>query len=364
MTALLTVPQVDSTRTLTRGAGAGSPWLVSPAFDLLFVANLGWPLLVAALLAWGPELQSGVSFWQIYFVTTPHRWITLALVFLDRDRLRERPLAFATVGCVVVVGCLAWKAQAGGLTCLLLIDYLWNAWHFASQHSGILRLYSRQARPRQPGSAFVEKLLVRTFALYVLVRVSGLAWPLLGAPLSSADTLRDDPFRFEFEAALQVADWLILIVPAAMIWTARSSFSRLERGRGLYLASFLALYLSLLGAAHAGRTDVVLLLMVVLALFHATEYLAVVTWTVQRRKEPRRLVETRGRGGRNLLAAVAPHWGLALAVFCGALGIAGWLSDRVAIESWLTANVVVSFLHYAYDGMIWKQRRRPQVNVP
>lgn len=83
-------PAVDS-RNRDR---AGRAWLVSPWFDLLFVSNVFWPLLAVGLVAWGTELHDGVSFWQVYFVTTPHRWITLTLVFLDRDRFAERPVAF------------------------------------------------------------------------------------------------------------------------------------------------------------------------------------------------------------------------------------------------------------------------------
>ncbi len=35
---------------------------------------------------------------------------------------------------------------------------------------------------------------------------------------------------------------------------------------------------------------------------------------------------------------------------------AGWLLDQRYVDIWLTANVVVAFLHYAYDGMIWRRR--------
>ena len=53
-------------------------WVVSPAFDLLFIANIGWPLLLLPGMAGRSETV--VDFWQIYFLTLPHRWITLILV--------------------------------------------------------------------------------------------------------------------------------------------------------------------------------------------------------------------------------------------------------------------------------------------
>jgi hypothetical protein len=53
---------------------------------------------------------------------------------------------------------------------------------------------------------------------------------------------------------------------------------------------------------------------------------------------------------------VAVRWGLALAVFVLVLGGGGWLLDHHHVELWLGANVVVAFLHYAYDAMIWHRR--------
>jgi hypothetical protein len=61
-------------------------WLVGPWFDALFVANVAWPLVVLAQVGEGFGGRDGVSFWQVYWVTTPHRWITLLIVFLDRGR--------------------------------------------------------------------------------------------------------------------------------------------------------------------------------------------------------------------------------------------------------------------------------------
>ena len=34
--------------------------------------------------------------------------------------------------------CWALRLVSGGFLCLLLIDYVWNSWHFAAQHAGIL----------------------------------------------------------------------------------------------------------------------------------------------------------------------------------------------------------------------------------
>src|SRR5688572_11790919 len=118
-----------------------SGWLVGPWFDLLLIANIAWPLVLVVQFNDGFSGREGVLFWQLYFITTPHRWITLALVFLDRERLAQRRWLFLGIAAVVVAVCLGVRIATGTLTCLLTIDYLWNAWHFASQHHGIYRIY-------------------------------------------------------------------------------------------------------------------------------------------------------------------------------------------------------------------------------
>ncbi len=316
----------------------GSGWLVGPAFDSLFLANLAWPLVLLVQLVWGFDAQDGLHFWQIYFVTTPHRWITLPLVFLDRDRFRERPAAFLGVAGAIIVICLGVRFTTGALTCLLTIDYLWNAWHFAAQHHGIYRIYGRMADPDRAAGLVWEKWLMRLFLLYVIVRVAGTTWS-----------------HAALEQGLQTADWAVAAIP---LWLVAADLMRYRpgaAGRVLYGASVCCLYLGMLWAAHTQRPGLVLMLATASALFHAIEYLALVGWAVQRRHGGR-------TDERNLLARVVPQWGLALAMFLVILGLGGWLLDQHLLQLWLTVNVIVAFLHYAYDGMIWKYRRPGSYN--
>src|SRR5262245_27320192 len=106
-------------------------WIVAPAFDLIFFANLGW-LLALLPFYLTDDGQPHIGFWQIYFLTTPHRWITLALVALDPDRRAGRGslLVMIAVGLGALVAGITLVFD--GFVCLLLIDYLWNGWHFAS----------------------------------------------------------------------------------------------------------------------------------------------------------------------------------------------------------------------------------------
>jgi hypothetical protein len=312
-------------------SGPARGWLFGPWLDAFFVANLAWPLL--ALVPVGDAFvgQPGLQFWQLYYVTTPHRWVTLLLVFLDRERFRSRRAAFLCVAAGVVAVCLGVRLTTGALTCLLTVDYLWNAWHFAAQHHGVYRIYARQSEPRSPGSPWLEKWGMRGFLLYVTLRVAGATW-------SDAS----------LEEVLRWCDWAVLIVPAWLVLRDTRMARAGSLGRLTYLLSVSSLYLSLLWAAHERRPGLVLSLATAGAVFHAVEYLSLVTWSVRRRHA------TMGTE-MGVLGRLASCWGLTLAAFMLILGAGGWLLDQRFVEAWLLLNVIVAFLHYAYDGMIWRR---------
>lgn len=309
------------------GPNAAGGWLVGPWYDALLLANVAWPLVVLAQVGEGFAGRSGVQFWQLYYVTTPHRWVTLLLVFGDRDRFRRRRVAFAGVAAAVVGACLGVWLTTGALTCLLAIDYVWNAWHFAAQHHGVYRAYDRAADPPDTAGSAVEKWCLRLFLLYTTLRVATATWPDAGAWMWGAD-------------------WVAAAVPAGLFARELVRTNPGSRGRMLYLASVCTLYGAMLWAVHDRRPGVVLSLATAAALFHATEYLALVTWTVRRRHGD----------GTGLLGVLAARWGLALSVFVVVLGAGGWLLDHRYVELWLGVNVAVAFLHYAYDAMIWHRR--------
>jgi len=321
-------------------------WLISPAYDLFLIANCAWPLLLLWQWQDGFAGRSGLQFWQVYFVTTPHRWITLGLVLLDRERLKESGSLFAGIAIAVLAICLGIRLGTGTLTCLLTIDYLWNAWHFAAQHQGIYQIYRREAarqnsRPVQQVSGTraslgeqTAKWAFRGFWLYVALRVAGVTWA-------------NEPW----EATLQTLDGCALIIPVSLLGGAMLTRHKASWGQLAYLASVMILASSLLAAVHLRKPAWVVSLATASALFHATEYLAIVGWSVKRRAA--------ARGERlGALAWLAPRWGFTVILFMGMLGSAGWLMDQNLLEIWLFLNVVAAFLHYAYDGIIWRKPRK------
>lgn len=174
--------------------------MVSPAFDVLFIANVWW---LWALLP-GSVSSSGATpleFWQLYFITAPHRWLTLVLVATDADRRQGRGRLFA--GLAIVAACLVtgtwWFSSF--FRCLVLVDVVWNAWHFASQHAGILRVYSRKSGNDRPR---MESWSIRILVTYVILR-------LLGWTTGWSELFPTVHF------VIRIIDWAVLAPPLVLL---------------------------------------------------------------------------------------------------------------------------------------------------
>jgi len=315
-------------------------FLVSRRFDLLFVANVLWPL-VFAIDVWGTsDTHYRLLFWQIYFITTPHRWITLLLVLGDGKKTAGRRLRFLAWGAGLAAVCLSVRFGTGSLLCLGAIDYLWNAWHFAAQHHGIYRIYQKRSdtlqqpnssgvRPHAANSVIVlERWLFRGFILYVISRVAGLGWTIdVGS----------------WSVVLEKIDVLVLLIPAGLVLRALTCLQ--TAAAKTYLFSVLTLFSSLLLAAHFQITALVLKLSLASAIFHAVEYLAIVSWSTQSAKN-----QTRS----DVFGHLSRRWLLYLALFIAVIGAGNYLLSTQLRDLWILLNIVVAFWHYCFDGMIWK----------
>jgi hypothetical protein len=340
-TSLAPQPVAPLTTAIT-SAKAVKSWLVSPWFDLFFLANLTWPLAVLIAL-WRPlDEANPVSLFQVYFLSTPHRWITLVLVFCDSDRFWKEPAKFGGLALGLILLGLALVGVAGlvpyathSLILLMMLDYIWNAWHFAAQHAGISRIYGRITRPDQTApEAEFEKMAIRTLVLWVFFRFA----------IHMA-------IRSEYAGGVEwLARWLplldpVMVMPAAVLLVRElSAFGSHTLGRVLYMASVIAIYSAQLLAIHLESTTWMVAFFFAGAIFHAVEYLAVCNWSVQKR--------TTGIWHYQITRT-----GLAVFVFMSVLGAANYFVNAQSVYAWQLMTLLVSLLHYAYDGIIWKAKK-------
>ncbi len=312
---------------------ATSPWILSPVADILFIANVGWALLaIPALLVAG---DGSVGFWQLYYLTLPHRWITLLLVATDRDRRDNngRLLVAIVLGLIVIVGGSYWSS--GAFLCLGFIDYIWNSWHFASQHAGVLRIYSRKA---DVGHESLERYGLRAFIVYTILRTAG------GMVWSTNQLAMAKPWLYWL-------DFAILAIPLLIAITHVARWERSHIAKTVYLVSVLTLYVSYLAAGHFQLNSWILGLATAASLFHAIEYLAIVSHYALRRRQV---------GSADIIRELGNRWALVLSIFIVGLGTLGWWMDTLSTDLqsiWQGANLWAAYTHYAFDGIIWKLRK-------
>jgi hypothetical protein len=81
--------------------------------------------------------------------------------------------------------------------------------------------------------------------------------------------------------------------------------------------------------------------------FHAVEYLGLVSFYAGQRKHV---------GSESTFRKLAQQWGGLLVGYMLAVGLLGYGLSKEWAPWWIGLNLWAAFLHYAYDGMIWKLR--------
>lgn len=325
-----------------------------PALDVLFIAGLFWPSLL--LLQASSGAFQFVHLLLYLAVVTPHRWLTLLLVFLDPDRFEQRPRVYVWMlvgtfllcfGSVVLGKALGLGLEAFYL--LLAVDFLWNTWHFGSQHHGIYRIYGRLGGGGPLPAETLERYALRGFVMYVLFRIPAVtlfADRDFGHWLGWLGRALHDPWPLDLVA---------LLIPVGLMARELVATPRVT-SRALYLASVLSIYSAMLLALGChqrlgwtlDQTPMTALAVGITAL-HSVEYMGIVSWSTSGKRNP-----------RGSFRAVVEHWPLVLVSMMALVTVLQFAATRLGPEVtlwWICINLAVSLLHYAYDGLIWRAPR-------
>jgi hypothetical protein len=326
-----------------------SPYIVGPVFDWAF-------FLLPPLLALGLGIAiSGTAFSDVHvrFFGQEKTWAGLMVGSLIHAHLvavffrshgnpaifRLYPLRF------VLVPVLAWAAIRGSAVVAVAASVLatfWDVWHSGLQTFGLARIYDRnRGNPPAAGRRLDFWLNHLLYAGPILAGVSML-----------------DHFD-SFESFSVVGMPWLASVPARMsathgVWTR----SVLTAG-GVFLVFYVAASVRLLRRGHRPSFHKVFLLVTtgacsiytwgfnswgeaffIMNLLHAVQYLALV-WAME---------------GERLRERLRLKWRvLTLALFLGpvfAYGVGAELLDP-ELESLWAFTLVVSLMHFWYDGFIW-----------
>jgi hypothetical protein len=316
-----------------------------------------------------------------------HRFCSTYLAYCTeayRPLLRTQPVRFVVLPALITIGCFAFFlpadqalpwTRAERLVGLVIIDYAWVTWHFASQHFGALSLY----RSRAGRAACVQtRRFDRFFALVV-----GGALVFIADFLAGAVAYQDEWVDYWFFPAWMVSGQdairdgatLVLVIVTVVVLLAELRTSRWSLPRVLYI----------IGIA----------VMVGIALRPRSLFLFVVLWTSQH------WIVATGLASQTLRGEPAPRSGFirgalhglnvrpwAVVLFLAVLSVlllplfeveanrqdGTYYGDRIfgafatglRTSSWLPALVALGFasgfIHYLLDRSVYRMSD-PQVRV-
>jgi hypothetical protein len=254
----------------------------------------------------------------------------------------------------LVVPVLLWLALVASpelAVTATVIATFWDAWHSGAQTFGLGRIYDQ----RHGNSPELGRRL--DYWLNQLLYLG----PILGG-VSLLDHL-DSLESYESVGAMVLAS-----VPAQTIGYQRWLTYALLVGGAIFLVTYVLAYARLAGLGYRASLPKVFLYVTtgacsiytwgfnsfgeaffIMNFFHAVQYLALV-WTSEQRTMTRLLRLERRSWGRMAT----------LVVYLGAVATYGLFADLVDadVTSLWALTMVVSLMHFWYDGFIWSVRRR------
>jgi len=337
-----------------------SSWIGGPKIDSIFF-SFGWvPLFVAFVLT--AELGLKTQTWPLFLVfvlavSFIHRHLTFPLVYADREQFgaRRRSYLLFPIFFLALTVFGIYYVRPGMtpprpfLTLLAILSVAWNIYHTLMQKMGILRIYSRKAGYGHPR---VDKAMVWVWFVFLTLELVSSERARQQVMMMHAAG-RVIVHRLEsVQRFLPILAWISLAVALVVTgyylhqeWKHRKSFSW---PKNIFLFSILLLYSSLIYNFYVGY--------VVFGFSHALEYLAFVN-LFSRKKYLARPPES---------SPLAKWMRRQLVYFAGFAASAFLLYLLWRYWSAETLNYYIigsSFLHFLFDGWIWKVRD-PKVAQP
>jgi len=242
-----------------------------------------------------------------------------------------------------------YKAERPLFIVLLVLSGLWNIYHTLMQKMGILRIYGRKTKG---GKSWLDKSMVWIWFGYLFFLLGTM--PQIRRQVARAESTGKF-LNAVIEPILPLVPYLaklflILSLAVTVFYlkeelTARGKFNW---PKNLFMLSILMIYATFLYNFLVG--------FIVFGFSHAVEYLAFVT-VYSKKKYLKQPI------GKSLMARWMRHHWLYFILFLivsSALFIPWYFIDRSTLTWYIVGS---SFLHFLYDGWIWKVRK-PEVGEP
>lgn len=311
-------------------------WIISPSVDLSFI-TLGWVLFYLTPHLF-PQHFETIRLISITFLAGAHRYYTFPLVYLDRaefHRCRGFYILAPIVVTIAVALCYYFRVDEPEM---YSIWYLFNYFHFIRQKYGILRIYSGKAgyghKHLDGWSTYLWGFAGFFYLLTYGSAAEGRFMYYLKGILGDIPTLPLLVWAIYASASVLTLLWLIHELRKP---------DRLNLPKLLFAASVVFLY-------GVGPIISVGSLFIATSMSHALEYIAIVGLTVKRKAQT-------SAPDCPILVKVANHTVINTLLFAAFICALLYGLMYVSMFAFLFFAYGTGFLHFIYDGMIWRIRR-------
>ncbi|MFI5323771.1 MAG: hypothetical protein ACHQ6U_09630 [Thermodesulfobacteriota bacterium] len=317
-------------------------WIQNPRFDITYF-SYGWILVFLAFLAFKQYTDTLIILVLLFnFV---HRHYTFALVYGQKEEFEKRkrsyilmPVAFALITLISIV--------AGVFKLLLVISVVWTIYHTVAQKYGFTRIYSRKA---DYGKAWIDKGIIYSWLIYFFFALGEKNVGILNQ-YQAGQFLIDSVGKY-FHIFTNVSYAALVVAIFFTVTYVVEEFNNRDKislPKNLFVFSVLLLYSIFFYDLVIGY--------VMFGFSHAFEYIAFVNVFVNSKY-------TRRPEATSLFSRISrKQW-----IYSGAFSVAlagicylGIKYNENALAIYITGS---SFLHFIYDGWIWKVRN-PEVAKP
>jgi hypothetical protein len=339
-------------------------WLHNSFIDTFFY-SFGWLLMLAPLLIFRNDIYHALYYsgslseigshpevmfpamlvLVVFMVNYVHRHLTFVLVYGDREEFDSRKITYLALPLFMFI-ITAGFAYFNVFAVLLTLSVMWTMYHSVAQKYGLTRIYSRKAGY---GTSLLDRAVIFSWFAYLVFALADKEKDTL-QNFSAGRTILE--YIGDYVGLMGIISYVVLAVAllftVSYIATEYENRHRISIPKNLYVFSILFLYSIFLYDMVVGY--------IVFAFSHGIEYIAFVNMYVKKkyRQNPT---------SRSLLAQASRK----LWVYSGlfslliiSLCLIGMNYDKSAFATYIVGS---SFLHFLYDGWIWKLRK-PGVGKP
>jgi hypothetical protein len=293
-----------------------------------------------------PELMfPAVLVLVVFMVNYVHRHLTFALVYGDREEFESRKTAYLVLPlfmAIITAGFVYFSVFA----VLLTLSVMWTMYHSVAQKYGLTRIYSRKAGY---GASWLDRAVIFSWFAYLIFALADKENDTLHN-FSAGQTILE--YIGDYAGLMGTVSYVILAVALFFtiiyIATEYGNRHRISIPKNLYVFSVLLLYSIFLYDLVVGY--------IVFAFSHGIEYIAFVNMYIKKKYRQR-------PSSRSFLAQASRKLWIYSALFSLliiSLCLIGINYDKGGFATYIVGS---SFLHFLYDGWIWKLRK-PGVGKP